>query len=106
MEQNQAGKKKKMSVHTINTDVTIQRVNEKIRYVKENIRVGSLIRIKVFGGAKTDYRLLKLARTEGKHFIFVSEHGWVEAYTMNQLCFEVANGNIKIIKEDKNNGKK
>ena len=106
MKTSQAGKRKKMSVHSIDTDITIRRVNEKIRYVKQNIFIGTPIKMKIFGGAKTDYRILKLQRIEGKHYIFASEHGWLEAYTMNQLCFEVANGNIIIIKEDKSNDKK
>lgn len=106
METSQAGRKKKMSVHTVDTEASIKKLNEKIRYVKENIFIGSKIKIKVFGGAKTDYRVLTLDRTEGRHYIFVSEYGWIEAYTMNQLCFEIENGNVKIIKEDKNNGKK
>ena len=103
---NQAVRKKKMSVHTVDTEASIRKLNEKIRYVKENIFMGSKIKVKVFGGAKTDYRILTLDRIEGMHYIFVSEFGWVEAYTMSQLCFEVENRTIKIIKEDKNNGKK
>lgn len=106
METNTNSNKKKMSVHPIDTDATIRRVNEKIRYVKQNILIGTPIKMKVLGGSKTDYRILKLDRIEGKHYIFVSQHGWIEAYTMNQLCFEVANGNIKIIKEDNKNDKK
>lgn len=106
MRANQAGKRKKMSVHAVNVEAALKRLNEKIRYVKENVFIGSKIRVKVFGGAKTEYRTLTLERTEGMHYIFVSEHGWVEAYTMNQLCFEISNGNIKIIKGDKKNDKK
>ena len=106
MATSQAGKKKKMSVHPIDTNATIRRLNERIRYVKENVFVGTPVKVKVFGGAKTEYRILKLQRIEGKHYIFISEHGWVEAYTMNQLCFEISNGSIKIIKEDKSDGKK
>ena len=100
----QVGKKKKMSVHTIDTVASMKKLKEKIRYVEKNIHIGTSIKIKVFGGAKKDYRILKLERIEGVHYIFVSKHGWIEAYTMNQLCFEVSNGNIKIIKEDKNDG--
>lgn len=106
METNETGKKKKMSVHTVNIEVSTKRLNEKIRCVKENIFIGTPIKMKVLGGAKKEYRILKLQRIEGKHYIFISDHGWVESYTMNQLCFEVANGNIKIIKEDKNDDKK
>ena len=106
METNETGKRKKMSVHAINVDATIRRINEKIRYVKENVFIGTPIKMKVLGGAKTEYRILKLERIEGKHYIFISQHGWVEAYTMNQLCFEISNGNIIVIKEDKSNGKK
>lgn len=106
METNETGKRKKMSVHAINVDATIRRINEKIRYVKENVFIGTPIKMKVLGGAKTEYRILKLERIEGKHYIFVSQHGWVEAYTLKQLCFDVSNGNIKIIKEDKSNDKK
>lgn len=100
------GNRKKMSVHLVDTDATIRRINEKVKYVKENVFIGTPIKIKVLGGAKTEYRILKLQRIEGKHYIFVSEHGWVEAYTLKQLCFDVSNGNIKIIKEDKSNDKK
>lgn len=106
METNETGKRKKMSVHAVNVEAAIKRLNEKIRYVKENIFIGSKIRVKVFGGAKTEYRTLTLERTEGMHYIFVSEHGWIEAYTMNQLCFEISNGNIKIVKGDKKDVKK
>lgn len=106
MRTNQTGKRKRMNVYNVNTDESIRRLNEKIRYVKENIFIGTLIKMKILGGAKAEYRILKLQRVEGKHYIFISEHGWVEAYTMNQLCFEISNGNIKIVKEDKNNDKK
>ena len=106
MRTNQTGKRKRMNVYNVNTDESIRRLNEKIRYVKENIFIGTLIKMKILGGAKAECRILKLQRVEGKHYIFVSEHGWVEAYTMNQLCFEISNGNIKIVKEDKKNDKK
>lgn len=106
METNETGRKKKMSVHAVNVEATLKRLNENIRYVKENVFIGTPIKMKVLGGAKTEYRILKLQRIEGKHYIFVSQHGWVEAYTMNQLCFEIANGSIKVIKEDKINDKK
>lgn len=106
MRTNQTGKRKKMSVHAINIDASKERLLEKIRYVKENISIGTPIRMKILGGTRTEYRILKLQRIEGKHYIFISDHGWVESYTMNQLCFEVANGNIKIVKEDKNDDKK
>lgn len=106
MKLNSAGKKKLMSVHVVDTDATLRRINERIKYVKQNIFIGTPIKMKVLGGSKTDYRILKLQRIEGKHYIFVSEHGWVEAYTMNQLCFEIANGNIKIVKGDNKNDKK
>lgn len=106
MELNSAGKRKLMSVHIVDTDATIRRLNERIRYVKQNIFIGTPIKMKILGGAKNEFRILKLHRIEGKHYIFISEHGWVEAYTMNQLCFEIANGNIIVVKEDKNNDKK
>ena len=106
METNETGKRKKMSVHPVNIEASAKKLNDKIRYVKENIFIGTPIKMKVLGGAKREFRILKLQRIEGKHYIFISNHGWAESYTMNQLCFEVANGNIKIVKEDKNDDKK
>lgn len=82
-------------------NLAIQRMNNKIRYVKQNVFIGTPIRMKIPGGCKTEFRVLKLKKIEGIHYIFESEHGWLESYTMYQLCTEVANGHIKIIREDK-----
>ena len=99
-------REKKMYVHLIDTDKTIRKINQYVRFVKENIFIGTPIMLKVDGGAKFEYRILKLKCIEGKHYIFQSQHGWLQSYTLTQLCFDVANGNIKIVKEDNKDDKK
>ena len=93
-------------IHPIDTNAAIRKVNDKIKFVKENITIGSYIRIKHIGAPKGEFTLLRLDRIEGKHYIFVNKYGWIQAYTMAQLCFDVSDGKIKLVKGETNNGKK
>ena len=93
-------------IHPLDTSLAARKINEKIRFVKENIMIGSYIRIRPLGAPKGEYTFLKLDRIEGKHYIFINKHGWSQAYTMAQLCFDISDGKIKLVKGETNNGKK
>lgn len=93
-------------IHPLDTSLAARKMNEKIRFVKENIMIGSYIRIRPLGASKGEYTFLKLDRIEGKHYIFINKHGWAQAYTMAQLCFDISDGKIKLVKGETKNGKK
>lgn len=95
----------KRAVYPINVAKTVRRVNEYIRFVKKHIRIGTTIKIRLERTSKGECSSLKLVDVQGQHFVFKSQTGWTQCYTMMQLCFDLANGNIEIIKEDTENVK-
>lgn len=70
-------------------------------YIKTNIKIGSKIKSRIERGTKNEYYELTLDRIEGKHFLFKNERGWIQAFTLPQLCYNIENRLIKIVKESK-----
>lgn len=95
----------KRAVYPINIAKAVNRVNEYARFVKKHVRIGTAIKIRPERASKGEYSTLRLVDVQGQHFIFKSQTGWAQCYTMKQLCFDLANRNIEIIKEDTKNAK-
>lgn len=92
-----------MKGRLVDVNASIRRYRKHIQYVYDNVKIGTAIKAKVDRGNKGECFILKLDRVEGQHYIFKHKFGWVQTYTLPQLCLDIEDGYVKILKEEKEN---
>ena len=87
----------------VDVELASKKASELVRFVRKNIKIGTVVKARVDRRSKNDYDLLTLNRIEGIHYIFISKFGWLQSYTLIQLCLDIRDGYITIMEGETNN---